>query len=221
MGEGKVIIPTLQRGNIKLCCFVLAAVFSAGSLFPLDAADAVSVEPAARSDKKREAVVTDMTPQKRPGVSMPFALALDTVVPGGGHFYIGEYVWGAGFAAAKIGGACTFYYFYKEWVYKRSLYQAASKANDALDPTHYLSFKAPDGSYKAVWEYKRDYDRAAEKMAFAAIGNAAVYVFSWAMTYYHVDKINERTIPAFEVGLALGRDGMPEAAVYTGLTLRF
>lgn len=135
---------------------------------------------------------------------MATALALDLVLPGGGHFYAGNMYAGYFFAGAKLFAAYLIYFSYRDWVYRKSLYRAAKKANAEIDPNHELEFEHPEGGYNTVEEFRRDYDRAAQRITFSALGTAALYSVSLLVTYHSVKKINERHIPTFEIGYSRG-----------------
>jgi hypothetical protein len=142
----------------------------------------------------------DIAPERAGGVSMATALALDLIVPGGGHFYCGNVYTGYVFAGVKLFAGYLVYYSYRDWVYRRSLYRAAKRANAEIDPNHELEFEEPGGGYNTVEEFRRDYDRAAQKITFSVLGTAAVYAVSLLMTYHSVQKINADCVPTFEIG---------------------
>lgn len=159
--------------------------------------------------------VRDITPDRGEGVSMTAALVLDLVVPGGGHFYLGNMYSGYFFAGAKILAAYLVYFSYHDWVYRRSLYRAAKRANAEIDPNHELEFEDPGGEYKTVEEFRRDYDRAAQRITFSVLGSAAIYTISLLVTYHSVQKINSRRIPTFEIGYSRGIFGYGREDVLT------
>jgi hypothetical protein len=142
--------------------------------------------------------VDNLLPQNENGPSMTAAVAMDLAVPGGGHFYLENYYTGAVFASLKVIGAFSVYYYYRDWKLRKSLYQAARRANELIDPTHDLEFHDPGGGYKTVAEFKRDYDRAAQHITLSFIGTAAVYIVSLVMTCNNIIKINEKTVPTFD-----------------------
>jgi len=145
------------------------------------------------------AEMRDLRPSVRERVSMPAVLLLDLAVPGGGHFYMGNEYTGYTFLALKILGAYSVYYCYHDWKYRRSLYRAARRANAEIDPDHALEFEDPHGGYNTVEEYRRDYDRAAQRITFSVIANVAVYAASLVMTYQAVKKNNDDALPTFEL----------------------
>ena len=143
--------------------------------------------------------INNLTPQGGEKVSLRKALLLDLLVPGGGHFYTGNTGFGITFASLKVIGLWSLYYCYSDWKYRRSLYYSARDANESMDPDHRLYFEDPDGGYKTVDEYERDYDRAAQRITFAVLANVLVYASSMIFTYYHVVRINENAVPTFEI----------------------
>ncbi len=152
------------------------------------------------SDGRSEEYLRDITPQQSEGVSMATALTLDFFVPGGGHFYTGNMYTGYFFAGAKLFAAYLIYYSYRDWMYRKSLLRAAKRANEEIDPDHELEFAHPEGGYHTVKEFQRDYDRAAQRITFSVLATATLYSVSLLMTYNAVHKINERSIPVFEIG---------------------
>ncbi len=160
------------------------------------------------------------TPSRREGVSLPAALAVDFLVPGGGAFYHENYYAGGLFAAAKLGGAYSIWYFYREWEYRRSLYRSARSANREIDPDHELLFKVPGEGYKTVEEIHRDYDRAAQNITFAVFGTAAVFAVSLAYTWVQVEKINEKTIPTFDFAVTRDTFDRWDARFFAGYSMR-
>jgi hypothetical protein len=161
------------------------------------------------------------SPSRRNGVSLPEALAVDFLVPGGGAFYHENYYAGGLFAAAKLGCAYSIWYFYKEWDFRRSLYYSARKANRSIDPGHDLLFKVPGEGYKTVEEIRHDYDRAAQNITFAVFGTAAVYAVSLVYTWVQVEKINEKTVPTFDFALARDTFDRWDARFAAGYSTRF
>lgn len=164
----------------------------------------------------------DLQPSRRENVSMPAVLLLDLAVPGGGHFYLGNEYAGYSFLALKALGAYTVYYCYRDWQYRRSLYRAARRANEQMDPEHALEFEDPHGGYNTVEEFRRDYDRAAQRITFSVIANVAVYAVSLMITYQAVKKINTESLPTFELQYSCANlspyDGM---ALTCAVTSRF
>ncbi len=146
--------------------------------------------------------VMDRTPGNGRKVSMFNTLALDVLLPGGGFFYRHKWIWGAGFAAARIGAGFAAWYYVNEWSYNHSLYDAARRGNTTLDPTHELLFRLPDGSYKTVRQIKRDYDASAQNMTIAFVTNGAILAVSLLLNYQAVKEQNEDGAPSFQAAFA-------------------
>jgi len=186
---------------------------------PLDTARTVDVKGTDDYADGREAPRTvyadNLPPLMEEEIPLYRALAVDFFVPGGGALYHGNYYRGAAFGALKLAGAWAVYHYYRVWRYRRSLYHSARDANAALDPHHELSFRVPGEGYKTVGELRRDYDSAAQSITFAVIANVLVYGASLYTTYHLVERMNERSIPAFE--LTVDRNDSGEL---TGYSLR-
>ena len=164
----------------------------------------------------------DLVPAVREEISMPALLMLDLAVPGGGHFYLGNEYAGYSFLALKVLGAYSIYYCYRDWQYRRSLYRAARRANAQIDPDHALEFEDPNGGYNTVEEFRRDYDRAAQRITFSVLANVAVYAVSLMMTYQAVKKINTESLPTFELQYSCATIGSyEETAMILAVTSRF
>lgn len=174
-----------------------------------------NIQAESASGARSEEFLRDITPEQDTGISMTTALTLDLVVPGGGHFYVGNMYTGYFFAGAKLFAAYLIYFSYRDWIYRKSLYRAAKKANAEIDPNHELEFENPGGGYSTVDEFRRDYDRAAQRITFSVLGTAALYTASLLLTYHSVKKINERRIPTFEIGYSCGIIGHSREDVIT------
>ena len=159
--------------------------------------------------------VRDLVPAVREDVSMPAVLLLDLAVPGGGHFYLGNEYAGYSFLALKVLGAYSIFYCYRDWQYRRSLYRAARRANGQIDPDHALEFEDPNGGYNTVEEFRRDYDRAAQRITFSVLANVAVYAVSLMMTCQAVKKINTESLPTFELQYSCATMGQYEEIAMT------
>ncbi len=176
----------------------------------------------APGEDRSAAALRELEPRRRAGLSMAEALALDLAIPGGGHFYTGNMYTGGAFAALKVLGIWAVYYSFRDWQYRRSLYRAARRANAELDPGHELQFEKPGGGYSTVEDFRRDYDRAAQRTTFSVLGTAAVYAVSLIMTYQSVKKINAESIPSFDLQYSCGiLDGKGEMALSLSMTRRF
>ncbi|TAL39189.1 MAG: hypothetical protein EPN93_02290 [Spirochaetes bacterium] len=174
-----------------------------------------------KENRTRPMDIEAKSPVVRRGISLPEALAVDFFVPGGGMFYHENYYAGALFAAAKLGGVWSIYYFYREWEYRQSLYRSARKANKALDPDHELRFRVPGEGYKTVEQMRHDYDRAAQNITFAAFGTAAAFAISFAYTWIQVEKINEKTIPTFDIAMSCATLNQWDFRFNAGYSCRF
>lgn len=117
--------------------------------------------------------------------------ALDLFVPGGGHFYQGKYYSGTAFAALKLIGALSLYYCYNGLQDKRDDYYDIK--ND------------PDTEAGALRHARRDYERACQHLTFSVIGNIAVYLSSFIISYNTLKNTNEGSIPTFDLGYTPGR----------------
>lgn len=153
-------------------------------------------------------------------ISLWKALAYD-MLPGGGHIYTGQYEYAAVFAGLKISGVYAMYYYYNYWHYRGSLYRAAKKANQTIDPHHELLFKDPEGGYKTVKEFGYAYDRAAHYFTLSIVANAAIYVTSWLLTCYHVQKINEQRQPTYKSAQSLSLATDEYGTFYAMYTFRW
>ena len=106
-------------------------------------------------------------------------------------------MWGAGFAGAKIGAGFAAWYYFNEWDYNRSLYNAARKGNRTLDPNHELKFRLPDGTYRTVNQLKRDSDASAQNVTITMAVNLTIYAVSLLVNYQAVSEFNEESAPSF------------------------
>jgi hypothetical protein len=177
------------------------------------------LEPFRVTEKKKE--IDNLIPEEKEKVSLASAITLDIVIPGGGHFYIGNYYQGLTFIALKLLGAYSIYYFYQDWEYSRSLYYASRRANESIDPDHELEFKDPEGGYKTVEEYRREYDKAVQRITFAIIATAAIYITSVIFVYFDVREINERAVPTFDLQYSCDKiNGSIEGVISISYTLR-
>ena len=191
-------------------CFFLVLIFSfvlvllileseafSSDKYDNDKDNSSAIEPLGK--EKKMGGIENIVPEKGERLSLFNAMALDVAVPGGGHFYTGNHYWGLTFVALKLLGAYSIYYFYHDWRYRRSLYYSAKRANENIDPYHELEFDDPEGGYKTVEEYRREYDKAAQQITFAVIANVAIYAASLVLVYFNIKEINERSIPSFEI----------------------
>ncbi len=177
------------------------------------------LEPFRGTENKKE--IDNLIPEGKERVSLVSAITLDIVIPGGGHFYTGNYYQGLTFMALKLLGAYSIYYFYQDWRYSRSLYYASRRANESIDPYHELEFQDPDGGYKTVEEYRREYDKAVQRITFAVIATAAIYITSVIFVYFDVKEINERAVPTFDLQYSCDEiNGTIEGIISISYTVR-
>ncbi len=162
----------------------------------------VSIVRKKKPEKGRDNAIDDMVPVNKSYMSLPLLLGLDLLVPGGGHFYRGSYWLGGGFVVLKAAGAYSIYHFYQKWDYRRSLYVAAKKANENLDPEHQLLFLTPDGNYRSVNDLKHSYDRAAQQITFAVVANVLLYSASLIINYVYYQRSAGDALPTFNVSFS-------------------
>lgn len=127
-----------------------------------------------RSLFAQESVIIERTPIHGKEVSTLTAMSLD-ILPGGGHFYLGNTLSGTVFAVLKTGGIASGYFFYKSWQKKKNRENGTSAR-------------------------QHDSDRAAQRFTFSIFGTAAVYGISWYKVYTDCEDINHRAQPVFEIG---------------------
>ena len=143
------------------------------------------------TEKKSGTEIDDRIPQINPGHSYLKGLSIDLLVPGGGHFYLGNYYSGALFAGLKIIGVLSLYYYYNDLEKKRDNYNSIRQ-----DPSA--------GTDKIEGD-KLEYERAHQHVAFAVIGTAAAYLSSLIFNYTDLKIFNEKSIPAFDYKYSLDR----------------
>jgi hypothetical protein len=177
------------------------------------------LEPFRGTEDEKE--IDNLIPEGKERISLGTAITLDIVIPGGGHFYTGNYYQGLTFIALKLLGAYSIYYFYQDWRYSRSLYYASRRANESIDPYHELEFQDPDGGYKTVEEYRREYDKAVQRITFAIIATATIYITSVIFVYFDVKEINERAVPTFDLQYSCDKiNGSIDGVISISYTLR-
>ncbi len=120
----------------------------------------------------------------------------DILAPGYGHFYFKNYYWGFTFIALKLLCAYSFYYSYKELGDKRSTYYDSKRVYNACYNEFPLWRRLSD---ETVQNHKRVYDRAQQHVTFAILGNISVYLSSLILSYMNLKKLNENSIPTFEL----------------------
>lgn len=124
--------------------------------------------------------IYNLTPQKNKETSLIKTLSLDILLPGGGHFYNEEYFSGGSFAALKLIGAFSIYYFNK-------------KMNKAKD--EYIYKKNNNLSYNSN---KHLYERNTRFYTFSIAFELIVYATSLFINYNKIQELNEKSIPTFE-----------------------
>jgi hypothetical protein len=164
-----------------------------------------------------DTVIYEKTPKRSEGISTAAALSLD-LFPGGGHLYLGDYGRAGFFGTMKIGGGGALYFFYKDWRKRQRYYRGAERIRTQLGVSTSTKIHGPDGRFRSVNAYKKEYDRAAQKMTFSVIGNTAVYAVSWIMVYGRCCDINEGTVPTFDVAFSPDRNNM---SIYCSLGIRY
>ncbi|HEY1405696.1 MAG TPA: hypothetical protein VF857_03720 [Spirochaetota bacterium] len=164
-----------------------------------------------------DAALYDKIPQKENGVSTGKALMCD-LLPGGGHFYLGDYWRGTIFATGKLGGYGALYYFYGLYQERKQNYNRAVRTRNSLGVSSSTPIKGPDGRTRSTNGYKKDYDRSVQWMTFSVVGNVAIQTISMIMVYGRCQEINRETIPSFDVAILRDDKG---PLVYCGLTARF
>ncbi|MCP4136041.1 MAG: hypothetical protein GY754_34040 [bacterium] len=130
----------------------------------------------------KEKDIDPLVPRKIGGTSLFTTLALD-ILPGGGHFYRGDYPYGIGFALLKAGGGMAIYFCYNNF----------SNARDTYNNDRSLG-------------NERSYDSAAQGIVFAVIANVIIYTASAIINYNDVTRINERAIPSFQVAYSVSHE---------------
>ena len=146
--------------------------------------------------------VEDREAVRAPGISLPAVLTLDVLLPGGGHFYRGDYGSGFIFMSLKMAGVWSLYYFNARREEARADLQAARRS----------------GAGEGRQELR--YDRTAQLVTFSVIGNLMIYFVSAAVNYSRVMKVNENAFPSFDITGSLdGRHGI-DSAVSVKFTLR-
>lgn len=193
----------LKNGHAFFCMFLIIALSEGvsnadeknGKIIIAPETEKKIIE--TRENKPPE--IDNLIPSETGKVSMIKVLTLDFFVPGGGHFYRGDYYFGIAFLLFKFAGAYSIYYFYKEWKYARSLYLSAKKSNELIDPDHELYFADPDGGYKTVEGFKQKYDSTVQLITLTVLANIVIYTASIIINYNYINEMNEKSYPTFEL----------------------
>jgi hypothetical protein len=176
-----------------IAAVIIALLLSVTSLL---AEDRISDEKHPPETYRAEGLI-NLTPQNSPEVNTAGVILFDLIVPGGGHFYRGDYFNGILFASLKVPAYYSLYYFYKEMEYRESLYLSAKSAANSLDPHKPIYFKDPDGGYKTAGEFKQSYERASQNLVFSAAANVLICAASIIVNINALDMLNESAIPSF------------------------
>lgn len=177
----------LNNSMLFICILTVSIFASEGIRFGAEAADAGYNSGTA--EERSGAEIDDRALQVKSGHSCLKVLSIDLLIPGGGHFYLGNYYSGALFAGLKITGAFALYYFYNDLEKKRDEYHSIQDDSSA--------------GKNQIEGQRREYESAHENVMFAAIGTAAVYLSSLIFNYADLKIFNERSIPAFEYKYSL------------------
>jgi len=174
--------------------------YSKRILIAIVAALVLSSSVIAEDTPSPDSPVGDMIPRTKEKVSVSTAMILD-VLPGGGHFYLGNYGYGATFGLLKVGAAASTWYFYSQWQDSKSKYRRAP-ADQA-------------GSYKL------QSDRAAQRMTFSIIGSVVVQAASWLKVYSDCQDRNADSYPVFDLGFRDDNIYGSSAGIYICMSRRF
>jgi hypothetical protein len=147
-----------------------------------------------------ESQVSEKIPRIKEKVSVSTAMILD-LAPGGGHFYLGNYGYGATFGLLKVGAAASTWYFYSDWQNSKTKYRRAS-------------------SDQAV-SYKLQSDRAAQRMTFSIIGCIVIQAASWLKVYSDCQDRNADSYPVFDVGFRDDKIYGSPSMIFIGMSRRF
>jgi hypothetical protein len=147
-----------------------------------------------------ESPVAEKIPRAKEKVSVTTAMVLD-IVPGGGHFYLGNYGYGVTFGLLKVGAAASTWYFYSDWQKSKTRYRRASD----------------DQSGK----YKLRSDRAAQRMTFSVIGSVVIQASSWFKVYSDCQDLNADSYPVFDLGLRDDSGAVSSVGIFIGMSQRF
>jgi hypothetical protein len=149
-----------------LVAAVVAVIFVAGSVYGAD-------------PSSTEFSASEKIPRMKEKVSTTRAMIFD-LVPGGGHFYLGNYGSGAFFGIMKTGSYASILYFYSQWQDSKTKYRRAS--DDQAN------------------KYKLRSDRAAQRMTFSVIGSVVIQAASWIKVWSDCSDINSESFPVFDIG---------------------
>ncbi len=176
-----------QVNNHIIILFFISLFFIAnGDALAIDGGFDNTVKSAKPGDDSNSGYeIDERIPSVKTGHSYIKVFALDLLVPGGGHFYQENYYTGAVFASLKVLGGCALYYYFHKINVKRDVYHDSQSD--------------PASSEKDILGNKRDYEKAHQHVAFAVLGNAALYLTSLFVSYSSLKSVNENSIPTFEL----------------------
>ena len=97
---------------MRICFIAIAALLFSVSVYAADASP-------------QDFPVSEKIPITKDKVSVTTAMFLD-ILPGGGHFYLGNYGSGTFFGILKTGSAASIWYFYSQWQDSRKKYHSVS-----------------------------------------------------------------------------------------------
>lgn len=143
--------------------------------------------------------------EKKEEVSLAATLFLDFTLPGGGHFYRGDYVMGGAFLALKIGSGFMAWYFIRNWKEAEESYNESKSAGISTEERE---------------SEKRRYDRTAQYVTFTAALNILVYGVSALINYNSVMKTNETAYPILNISLSEGNKYTDEFVLNCGVYMR-
>lgn len=143
--------------------------------------------------------IDDRIPEAGEHISYLNYIVIDLVIPGGGHFFRNNRFLGFAFAVLKVVGAFSIYYYYMDVRDRRSLYYSSMRRYEVVNVEYSLDPQQQEEMYKTVQGYKRDYDRALQHVSFSVFGNIAIYLSSLLITYLNIKKMNENSLPTFEL----------------------
>jgi hypothetical protein len=149
--------------------------------------------------------VDNLFVEKKEEVSLATTLLLDFTLPGGGHFYRGDFIMGTAFLTLKIAGGFMAYYFVKNWKESEENYNQSKSAGISADELE---------------NERRRYDRSAQYVTFTAALNLLVYGVSALINYNSVMKTNERAFPAINISLSGENEHLDEFIFYCEVSTR-
>ncbi len=178
----------------------VAGIFRPGRC---DAGVSEQAGPVIIASEKR--TVENLFVEKKEEVSLTTTLLLDFTLPGGGHFYRGDYLTGSAFLALKITGGLMTWYFVTNWKEAEESYNNSKSAGVSADELE---------------NERRRYDKSAQYVTFTVALNILVYGVSALINYNSVTKTNERAFPALNISLSGGNEYSDEYILNFGVRMR-